>query len=497
MINKHWAAEASRKIAARIVLECDLMLETPVHFGNGDASEMTDLPVAADFYDGKTPVLTGASIAGALRSYLVAREKGYQKSEVAGEKSSFAAILFGGSKGDDKGKQSPLIIEDALGHVEPGKSFAIETREGVSINAQSRTAEQKKLFSRQLWEAGTTFKLRFELLLGENDDENQKRKRALATALAGFDDGSITLGARKRRGYGRVHAQNWRAHVYDLRTKNGLLDWLKHGSSSLTNATSSNPATALGVTLLSEDSRREFRIDAEFTLEGSMLIRGHGAEDVGPDMQHLHSKRKHKEKDKYELVPIISGTSLAGALRARAEKIANTITQKEHKDKVRKLIDDMFGSDNAANGHPQASRLIVNESVIEHATNDLVQSRVSIDRFTGGALDTALFTEAPVFKTDQTSIRIHLRLQKPEDAEIGLLLLLLKDLWTSDLAIGGEASVGRGRLRGKKANLALHQTWSIAQNGEKLAITPEDGPEVLQGYVKSLNDFLLGKKEAK
>jgi CRISPR/Cas system CSM-associated protein Csm3 (group 7 of RAMP superfamily) len=489
MMHHRWSAEASRKITTRIVLECELVLETPAHFGNGDASEMTDLPVAADFLDGKTPVLTGASIAGALRSYLVAREKGYEKSEIAGDKSSYAAILFGGSKGDDKGKQSPLIIEDAFGQ---GKSFAIETREGVSINAQSRTAEEKKLYSRQLWEAGTTFKLRFELLLNEKAEENEKRKRALATALAGFSDGSITIGARKCRGYGRVRAQNWKARTYDLCTKDGILNWLKNGGSEITDAVP-DLATALSVTLLSEDQRREFRIDAEFTLEGSMLIRGSGAEDVGPDMQHLHSKRNEKDKP----VPIISGTSLAGALRARAEKIANTITQKkkEHEDNVRKLVEGMFGSDNAANGHPLASRLIVSESEIAGATNDLVQNRVSIDRFTGGALDTALFTEAPVFKTKDTRLKINLRLQNPKYEEIGLLLLLLKDLWTSDLAIGGEASVGRGRLRGKKADLTLHQTWSITQSSDNLAITPEDGAAVLQGYVKNLNDCLLGKKK--
>ncbi len=486
MINKRWHAEASRKITTRIILECDLVLETPAHFGNGDASEMTDLPVATDFYDGKTPVLTGASIAGALRSYLVTREKGYREAEIAGDKSSFAAILFGGSKGDDKGKQSPLIIEDAFGQ---GESFATEAREGVSINAQSRTAEDKKLYSRQLWEAGTTFGLRFELLLNEKTDENENRKRALVTALGGFNNGSITIGARKRRGYGRVSAKNWRAHTYDLSTKAGILDWLKNGSSPLTGALSSVLATALGVTLLSEDQRREFRLDAEFTLEGSMLIRGSGAEDVGPDMQHLHSKRKGNP------VPIISGTSLAGALRARAEKIANTITQKKHEDNVRKLIDGMFGSDNAANGHPQASRLIVSESEIAGATNDLVQNRVSIDRFTGGALDTALFTQAPVFKTDKTLVKIDLRLQNPKDCEVGMLMLLLKDLWTSDLVIGGEANVGRGRLRGEKANLSLLQTWSITQNGDKIVISPEDGSEVLQGFVKNLNDYLLGKKK--
>jgi len=317
MMHPRWSADASRKIKEKIVLECDLGLETPAHFGNGEASEMTDLPVAADFLDGKTPVLTGASIAGALRSYLVSREKGYLKADetisLGSSVKTYAIILFGGNKGDDTGKQSPLIIEDAFGQ---GDGFAIETREGVKIESKSRTAANDMLYSRQLWQAGTAFKLRFELLLSDNDVENEKRKIALATALAGFSDGSITLGARKRRGYGQVRAKNWRVKSYDLKTKAGLLDWLKNGA---TGTTFSDPATALGVTLLSKDERQYFNIDAAFTLDSSMLIRGSGAEDVGPDMEHLHSQRKDKR------VPIISGTSLAGALRARALKIANTI----------------------------------------------------------------------------------------------------------------------------------------------------------------------------
>jgi len=51
-----------------------------------------------------------------------------------------------------------------------------------------------------MWEAGTTFPLRFELIVRQRDDAFAL-KQALATALAGFNDGSITIGARKRRGY--------------------------------------------------------------------------------------------------------------------------------------------------------------------------------------------------------------------------------------------------------------------------------------------------------
>ena len=85
----------------------------------------------------------------------------------------------------------------------------------------------------------------------------------------------------------------------------------------------------------------------------------------------------------------------------------------------------------------------------------LYPTRVRIDRFTGGALDAHLFDEAPVYGLPATTVTLKLQVQDPTAADIGLLLLLLKDLWTQDLPVGGEAAVGRGRLTGMIAELAL------------------------------------------
>ena len=63
-----------------------------------------------------------------------------------------------------------------------------------------------------------------------------------------------------------------------------------------------------------------------------------------------------------------------------------------------------------------------------------------------------------------------LHLRQPEDAEIGLLLLLLKDLWTGDLTVGSESSVGRGRLQGISATLKRSgkTLGTINATGERL-----------------------------
>ncbi|MBC7350874.1 MAG: hypothetical protein H5U08_00800 [Thermogutta sp.] len=472
-----WSPDTSRRIVARIVVEGDLILQTPAQFSNGDTDELTDMPLLVDPFDEKTPLLTGASIAGALRNYLREREHGYRQS--AG-RSSASVLLFGSLKGDDEGEQSPLIVEDALG--KPG-TFGVETRDGVGIDPKSRTARQDRLFDLQLWESGTTFPLRFELLIREGDDADAL-KRALATALTGFNDGSITLGARKRRGYGRVIVAGWRVKTYDLTRTVDLLDWLEHGDEPLINVTSvPDIKTALEIADLVEDRRQFFSITATFLLDGSLLIRsGSGQDDRGPDMVHLHARQADGTRK-----PVLSGTSLAGAIRARALKIAKTLGAR---GQAQGLIDGMFGKEMQPGVQPEASRIIVTETVVQNARTDLVQHRVSIDRFTGGARETALFSEQPAFGSTRTTLTVDIRLINPEDHEIGMLLLLLKDLWTGDLPLGGESSIGRGRLRGERATLILQRDgtsrrWEIRTNEQGLNITGER--HELERFVAALN----------
>jgi CRISPR/Cas system CSM-associated protein Csm3 (group 7 of RAMP superfamily) len=498
MANQYWSGDESRKIIQRIVVEGDLILQTPAHFGNGDGDDLTDMPLLIDPCDDRTPLLTGASIAGALRSYLRSREYGERhphpgkKSDIQKENDeSLASRLFGGLRGYDMGEQSPLIVDECLGV--PG-TFAIEMRDGVRIKPDSRTAEQDKLFNLQLWEAGTTFPLRFELLIRKG--EEPALKQALAAASEGFSDGGITLGARKRRGYGEAKVAEWRVTTFDLNDRDDLLAWVALGLelppiAPKKTAKGADLGSLLGVQPLG-DARRTFTIKATFAVDGSLLIRsGTGKDDTGPDMVHLHSVRPNGPRDPHGKSipqPIFSGTSLGGALRARALKIVNTLDPSGNR---RCMIDGLFGAEMKKDVKPQAGRINVRESIIAGARADLVQNRVSIDRFTGGARDTALFNEQPAFGGE---LELNLSIVNPEPHEIGILLLLLKDLWTCDLPLGGEASVGRGRLKGINATLthrdgAMPRTWDIKADGEGLAI-PE-GRDTLEKYVSThLKEYL-------
>jgi CRISPR/Cas system CSM-associated protein Csm3 (group 7 of RAMP superfamily) len=449
-----WRGEHARRITTRILIEGDLILQTPAHFGNGDGSDATDMPLLLDPLDEAdghvTPLLTGASLAGALRNYLRELESGYR---IESHAQSLCTLLFGGMQGDDDGEQSPLIVDDAR-----GEHGAIELRDGVAINAESRTADGGKKYDLQLWAAGTRFPLRIELAIRKYDDKADQMRRALATALDGLSNGGITLGARKQRGYGAVTVENWRAQKFDLTTSTGLVDWLEKGGGHITEPASL--ASVLGTAWSPEEVQSdEFKLVATFALDGSLLIRSGGrSADRGPDAVHLAAR----PADRGDAKPALSGTSLAGALRARGLKILKTLSTGVQ---AKTMIDDIWGTDmeelrgrrkaGDKGAQPQASRLRVSEQIIEvdPARTNFVQNRVSIDRFTGGALDTALFNEQPVFGSNDSGLTLALTLRDAQDHEIGLLLLLLKDLWTGDLTLGGESSVGRGRLQGRSATL--------------------------------------------
>ncbi len=478
----------SRQISERWVIEGDLVLQTPTHLGNGDTDGIVDMPLLLDEATGRA-LLPGTSLAGALRNYLRERRHGFEQRAA----DALIETLFGGEKGNDEGNQSALIIDDALGAMPQ-----IELRDGVRIDPITRTAKidvdngvlRGYKYDLQLLEAGTTFPLRMELLISRGNDQ-QQMKQMLALALHGLEAGEIAIGLRKRRGFGVCRVERWRVTRYDFTKSADLLAWLAedHPDWKVTpgdQRSGQHIADLLGVSLERVEDRRNLcRIHAHFIIDGSLLIRaGFGEQDRGPDTVHLHSARPGGARK-----PVLSGTSLAGALRHRAERILRTIGNAAQ---ATTMIDNMFGPARITSGDKQkarSSRLIVSETVIENPVN-LVQNRIRIDRFTGSVHGTGLFNEQPVFGKNDTLVTIDLTLRNPQDAEIGLLLLLLKDLWTGDLPLGGEVGIGRGRLKGVEAVIETPQykakplTISAVDGDRRLTVSDRS---TLERYVAALH----------
>lgn len=486
MTTEYWAGARSRQVATRLIVEFTLTLDSPAHLGGGESEELTDMPLLRD-RSGGGPLLTGASIAGALRSYLRERQLGFGQRETS---ESLSALLFGAVQNSEVGEgvQSPLIVEDSF-----GRTSGIEIRDGVRLEPRLRAAADRAKFDVELWRAGTAFPVRMELCISEsrNSDPEADLRKALVSALWGFIDGSITLGARKRRGYGRIRTSGWRVRQYHLTQVDDLAQWLVHGAEPLGLEYAVEPCD-LGKVIGAEaapDRRRMLKIKAKFGLMGAVLIRSAGSTaSVEPDMVHIHSMGADGV-----LHPVVPGTSLAGALRARALRIAALHTDR---DRAELMIDCLFGSSKAANAdshEPVASRVEVSESRIDRGVTNLVQGRVSIDRFTGGAREGRLFNEQPVFGSEDTVLETLIAVKDPAPWECGLMILLLKDLWTGDLPIGGEVSVGRGRLVGREARLTLENDISI------MAATPRglDVADPSKMLERSVREFVAYCREGR
>lgn len=445
------SAGGVRSILARWVVTGEMRLETAAHFG-GEGDTAVDMAVLHDSKDG-LPLLPGTSLAGALRSHLADVLGGYRSSE-----HKEVAALFGGGRSDDAGSQSPLIVFDSLGQLP--EDLTIEIRDGVAIDPATGTAEAHKKFDFEVLPAGTVFPLRVELIVNELSRE-ASLLGLLTAALEGLTEGHIALGMRRSRGLGAVKVQNWKVYRHDLSSSRGWLDWLTSdhekpiGRGVSSHASAAEAICAAYPSLKMEqlvDRRRCLLVDLEMEVCGDLLVRSPATDPGAPDVVHLCSAAK----------PVLPGTGLTGALRAQALRIARLVREGHGDGDL--WVDRLFGPrlerEDQNSRQAMASKLRISESFVKNG-GARRQTRIAIDRFTGGVIQGALFDEQ-VQVGGQFKARLELR--DPTDAETGLILLLVKDLLSGHIPVGGATSVGRGVLRGAAQVRLAGGVYKIAKD---------------------------------
>jgi CRISPR/Cas system CSM-associated protein Csm3 (group 7 of RAMP superfamily) len=415
-------------------------------------------------------LLLGTSLAGALRSYVSDRLSGYSSPE-----DSRVSELFGGQRGDEDGSQSPLMVFDSLaGQAE------IEVRDGVALDAARGTAAEHLKFDREVLPAGMRFPVRLELVVTEPSREAEELD-LLAVALAGFQQGDIPIGAQRSRGFGACRVSSWRVRRFDLSNQGGWLAWLASdhlnplvGTTPCHDIVSALRTPGAGGPGAATDQRNHIRIELRLRFKGGLLVRSPGLLATSADASHLHSGGH----------PVLPGTSLAGALRARAAKIARLV--RASRGDADRWIERLFGprkpEDPARRFQPHASRLRTSERRVADAQS-LRVARIRIDRFTSGVVNGGLFDEEPAYlgRTDVTLV-----LRNPKPGELGLLLLVLKDLLAGDLPMGGGGAVGRGAVAGRAE---LH----LPDREHPIALDPEATADattvaLLNGHVRQFHE---------
>lgn len=468
--------ENSARIIKKIIFNIPMQTYSPLRISSGVDDGITDILVLKD-KKGKA-FIPGTSITGVLRAKM---------SNIYGDRA--VDRLFGSI--DDDGNQSMINISDIV--LENAK---IINRDGIKIDSFTGVSKQGAKFDFEAIDKGATGDLYIEVTLRESclSEQNKPnisyRKEHKDFAINGDVYGELTatiadilteginVGSLTTKGYGKIKSREpVKMYVFDFKNPQGAMKWWQYLNEGILQdvAYTGNKTVAVA-------SEKDFVMQMEFALTSSMIIRDY---DVDTD----------DEKEKIAAVQMKSGedfvipaTSIKGVLKSRAYKILMNLNHHDEQ-KAEDFLDKLMGreTDNKED-KGQKSRLYIDEVYIKHnILHSKKQSRNRIDRFTGGTIDSALFTDKLIWQTDKSkaTIAINLQVQNCDEKEAGLMLLVMKDLWLGDLAIGGNKAIGKGVLKGKKCTIQYAGESFLIQDDGGFHVS--DNIDKLEAYVQKLS----------
>lgn len=433
----------------KLKLKGKIKLLSPLIIGGGEDEE-SDIDVIKD-KAGK-PFIPATSFVGVLRHFINSEEIDNARLKI-----------FWGFSENESSIGSSVSCSDLvlLG------SSKVVIRDGVKIDNKYGRAADKGKYDYEVIEPGAEFEL---TMVADYKDDDQKifAKKMFGTIIDLLSNEKISLGSKTNNGLGKIKLIENRVLDYDFNDKKKVIAWIKN-----------QDIKEIDLKEKFIIKKKQFIINAYFDLKTSLIIKSYPTDPALPDSVHIKSNGNN----------VIPGTSIKGAVRSRAERILNT------KNKSETISKNFFGfveEDNKIESKAFKGKIKIEESVLENDNfAEEIQARIKIDRFTGGTIDGALFDSMPLFRKSKNKkekvINIKMVIDDYENHEAGLMLLVLKDLWTGDLTLGGEKNVGRGVLVGVFAEISYgEETDIIIDDPNNLNQKEKD---YLQNFVNALNNY--------
>ncbi len=406
---------------------------TPLRTANADG----DTEMVLRRSDG-TGIIQGSSLAGAMKHF-AAQEWTLTRAEE----------LFGSQKAESR-----LIVSDGVF----AKSAEMQMRPRICIDAASGSVENKF----DIAHIGVDETFDFSVTWRGNSLDSDDIV-CVERIFAAIQSGALCFGAQKSNGFGQV-SLSVKKGLYDLREEKARRAWL-------------DEATEWRKTIkLAQYAPRQviFEVSGK---TNSILVKASAPElrtaENGKDVSTAVAVNI-KENGK----SILPGSSVKGAIRARAEMIAEYL---KLPNSTNGIISRMFGcgSDGREdNGVP--GRVWFEDAVLDDTAKTI--TRIRINRFTGGVMNGALIKEEP------RSSSIRLRIKADESPEqCALLLLALRDLGLGLYTFGSGSAIGRGYVTVEKitAKLPDGRKGSLSFDKEKhCAIDDQAG--IFPAWLKEL-----------
>ena len=356
--------------------------------------------------------LQGSSLAGALKDYALKN---------LGE-SRTAAIL-----GSTKGSGS-LIVSDAYFSLDARQ----EMRPRLRINDHSASADDRGKFDVAHMAAGSRFSFELTWLGTEQTEAETKDVEQLLSAL---NSGLILLGGQKSNGFGRVELTVTRQR-YNLMDDTDRTRWLERKFNGKTVCLSA--------------------IQPENIV--TFILHGQADRILVKDSAPVHEKGGSVTVNLTENgQPILPGSSIKGAVRGQVKRIAGYLGIGDER------VNALFGRKAQKNDQGVAGRVRFEDVSLSPYKQKI--SRIRINRFTGGVMNTGLFNEEPLCS------KLTLKITAPADDSVGcgLLVYALRDLGSGMYNLGSGDAIGQGYLKGDRLEIEV-------SSGERAAICfDEDG----------------------
>lgn len=453
-------------ILAHIILEADSAL----HFGSGDFDMLYDSPIQRDFNG--LPIILGTSICGVIKANAKEIFSENELDSLFGSQDFSSRLIFSNALLLDEKMEvkenlipfSKLAKSKFLSHF-----LSLPQRQHNAISAQGVCKDGAK-FDEEVIFKGTRFKCAVSMDCQSDGNQNNSDKEAFFKILGLFCSPNIRFGAGSTKGFGKVKAHKI---TYEI------LQTPFSKSASLNEALAKTFTPDSGILSTKNFTRYTLNLTPE-----SVFLFGAGFGDKEADSIGVSEKIIDYDKgDLSECKLLIPASSIKGSVSQRThfyinKHLGNFIGENNEMDKKATQIHaTLFGSAESSDKSNQKSqatkgRILINDIYLDFDKNkdSHLFAHNSIDRFTGGTIDGALFQEktniSPAFKLD-IFVANATNIADSQDFEIALKSFesALCDICTSLLPLGAASSKGHGFFSG---DLEKNGVCLNAQNGEKI-----------------------------
>ncbi|MDD2401842.1 MAG: RAMP superfamily CRISPR-associated protein [Clostridia bacterium] len=442
--------ESGNWVCRRYCIRIRGKLLSPLLVGSGE-DDLTNMDVILD--EKGLPFVPGSSLAGAMSHYLMEIEDSDQKKNNNGNagadyKRAVNYLFCSQEEQKQKQKQSRLFVYDMK-----LKNAKLHKRDGVKLD-EFKTAVNLGKYEMQIVERGAEYEIRLELVIRKNDLKFDKMGKTteksvgegiqyIKELLTGLDNGELTLGAKNRRGFGRLKVNDIRVKPFDMTKRKehqAWLDWDWEQEGAFKNT--SNEVEKWSKDHGVDNMKSRFHcLRIPLKIRNSMMIRQYKIFENFNDYNYDYEQLKSNGEG------VIPGTSWMGAIRGRLRTILQSEEIGINSNDVQRKLESVFGTWTNEEQEGEAllaSAVKVEESIIKGG-HGLPMTRNAIDRFTGGTVSGALYSSVPWIGGQTELVLRWVKGDKSLSKVIcGLLLWVAEDLQNGLLAVGGETAIGRG-----------------------------------------------------